>query len=205
MRFNSYLAVTAAVVFSASASNFFGTDSILVARQQTALPPCRLNYTTDVWTGCADVLAQFELKLEEFLYANPQLGPACDGFKPGETYCISRPRNSRPISKDGNCGIQANYTASCVGSTFGNCCNAAGKCGTGESFCGKDAVMRLPFAQLVAKAGLASVPQQPFPPARAQHLHLRSSPERCCSAAGYCGNTEYECSQYLGCLTHYDA
>lgn len=61
----------------------------LHARQASAAPLCRLNYTTDVWTGCDDVLAQFQIPLDGFITANPGLGPACTGFVPGKTYCVS--------------------------------------------------------------------------------------------------------------------
>lgn len=63
--------------------------SELMARQQTSPPPCRLNYTTDVWTGCDDVLAQFGISLDQFRLANPSIGAACDGFVPGKTYCVA--------------------------------------------------------------------------------------------------------------------
>ena len=116
----------------------------LVAAQQTVLPPCRQNFTTNVWTSCANVVSQFQLSLAEFLYANPQLGAGCDGFKPGETYCISHREydrtkklmrdaefaaasNQRLVSTDGNCGIQNRTSPTCVGSSFGNCCNASGR------------------------------------------------------------------------------
>lgn len=49
---------------------------------------CRQKFKTDVWTGCDDVLAQFQLTLKEFMLANPTIGDACDGFVPGETYCV---------------------------------------------------------------------------------------------------------------------
>lgn len=49
---------------------------------------CRQDYKTDVWTGCDDVLAQFQLTLEEFILANPSIGDECDGFVPGKTYCV---------------------------------------------------------------------------------------------------------------------
>jgi hypothetical protein len=62
----------------------------LVAAQQTVLPPCRQNFTTNIWTSCADVISQFQLSVADFLYANPQLGAGCSGFKPGDTYCVSR-------------------------------------------------------------------------------------------------------------------
>jgi hypothetical protein len=63
--------------------------SALIERQNE-LPECRLEYQTDVWTGCYDVVAQFSLSLERFLEANPQLTEECGGFVPGETYCIHR-------------------------------------------------------------------------------------------------------------------
>ena len=59
------------------------------ARQAAVVSLCRLNYTTDVWTGCEDVLAQFKIPLDEFITANPGLGPACTNFVPGKTYCVS--------------------------------------------------------------------------------------------------------------------
>lgn len=50
---------------------------------------CRMNFTTNVWMGCDDLLAQFHLTLEDFMLANPSIGEACDGFEPGETYCVA--------------------------------------------------------------------------------------------------------------------
>ena len=55
-----------------------------------SLPECHLNYTTDVWTGCADVLAQFNITLAYFRYANPEITSNCASFVPGNTYCIFR-------------------------------------------------------------------------------------------------------------------
>lgn len=33
--------------------------------------PCRMNYTTDVWTGWNDILGQFRISMEDFHRANP--------------------------------------------------------------------------------------------------------------------------------------
>lgn len=80
-----------ALIYTTVASGFLESfPKSIFARQASQLPACRLNYTTTVWTNCTDVLAQFELSLDQFLYANPQLGDACDGFAPGKTYCVSR-------------------------------------------------------------------------------------------------------------------
>lgn len=48
-----------------------------------------MNYTTDVWTGCADVLAQFKITLDYFQLANPDVGSSCQDFVPGNVYCVS--------------------------------------------------------------------------------------------------------------------
>jgi hypothetical protein len=50
---------------------------------------CHMNYTTDVWTGCADVLAQFNITMDYFNTANPNIGSNCQNFVPGNTYCVS--------------------------------------------------------------------------------------------------------------------
>ncbi|RLL93060.1 hypothetical protein CFD26_101227 [Aspergillus turcosus] len=50
---------------------------------------CHMNYTTDVWTGCADVLAQFNITMDYFNTANPNIGSNCENFVPGNTYCVS--------------------------------------------------------------------------------------------------------------------
>jgi hypothetical protein len=88
---NLFLISTFALKAFTASFHEFGVDSTLVIPRQIPDPsPCRLNYTTDVWTSCADVIAQFEITLAQFLYANPQLGEGCDGFKPGEKYCVFR-------------------------------------------------------------------------------------------------------------------
>ncbi|KAH6638817.1 hypothetical protein C7974DRAFT_448560 [Boeremia exigua] len=236
----------------------------LVAAQQPILPPCRQKFTTNIWTSCADVVSQFQLSVANFLYANPQLGAGCSGFKPGETYCVSRPSNQRPISMDGNCGIQNRTAATCVGSSFGSCCNASGRCGNGESFCGKGncqdglcdggrysldgkcgrdfdylpcppkfglccggngqcgnatAFCTTPGCQSGPCLGASSTVSSSATPTPTMKpggvspdgtcgynkaFTCKSSTfGGCCSAAGYCGNTEYECSSYLGCQSKF--
>ncbi|MCJ1283615.1 hypothetical protein MMC26_002946 [Xylographa opegraphella] len=88
-------------------------DGSLVQRQSAGepLPECHLQYTTDVWTGCADVLVQFNITLEYFQYANPNITANCADFVPGQTYCIHRASGS-PVnaSTNGLCGYQQNWT-----------------------------------------------------------------------------------------------
>ncbi|KAF2795232.1 carbohydrate-binding module family 18 protein, partial [Melanomma pulvis-pyrius CBS 109.77] len=178
------------------------------------------------------------------------------------TYCIVRQDNApKNITTDGNCGKQINYKASCVGSTFGDCCNAAGKCGSGESFCGKGNCQDgkceggLPYSTdgkcgrdfdylpcppkfglccsgagqcgnltqycnagcqsgpCLATSTTISLPPTATPTNKPPPGSISSDGTcayndgwtckgsklgDCCSAAGYCGKTEYECSPYLG-------
>lgn len=59
-------------------------------RATGTLPECHLNYTTDVWTGCTDVLSQFNITFEYFQYSNPGITDHCANFAPGTQYCIFR-------------------------------------------------------------------------------------------------------------------
>jgi hypothetical protein len=132
--------------WSSGAADSIYDVSGLMARQQASAAPCRLNYTTDVWTGCDDVLAQFGISLDQFRLANPGIGAACDGYVPGKTYCVAacepnttvEPQVSGAMlivsavqtrvktSTDGRCGAQANFTVTCVGSEWGDCCGSGG-------------------------------------------------------------------------------
>lgn len=88
---------------ASSSWKFHPNELTFETRQDTngTLPPCALNFTTDVWTGCRDVLRQFYITLEYFRWANPgQFGEDCSGFVPGETYCVKRRKNSLHNAKD---------------------------------------------------------------------------------------------------------
>lgn len=50
---------------------------------------CRLNYTTNLWSSCAQVLQEFNLTLDAFESVNPTIGENCTNFNPGSTYCIA--------------------------------------------------------------------------------------------------------------------
>jgi hypothetical protein len=72
-----------------------GPDAPLLVTRQNELGECRLNYTTDIWTWCEDVLAQFDITLDDFIDDNPSLSDGCAGFQPGETYCVGRCKSLR--------------------------------------------------------------------------------------------------------------
>ncbi|GKU10105.1 hypothetical protein FLAG1_08927 [Fusarium langsethiae] len=169
---------------------------------------CRQEFKTDVWTGCDDVLAQFQLTLEEFILANPTIGEECDGFVPGETYCVAFnvPRN---VTEDGICGQKINFTKTCVGSDFGDCCGLDGKCGSGEEFCGDNCQDGNCFGGTTTTSSIPAKPSATKAPlsvstngdcAYNSGFTCKGSEfGDCCSAAGYCGDDEYHCDKYLGC------
>ncbi|KAJ4169800.1 hypothetical protein NW754_005948 [Fusarium falciforme] len=174
--------------------------SFLYSRQAPSgggAQPCRMNFTTDVWTRCDDLLAQFDLTLEEFMLANPSIGEACDGFKPGETYCVA-PYIDVAVNatEDGTCGREIDFSKTCIGSDFGDCCGADGKCGSGEKFCGigncqEGACLGGGPWSTDGRCG-RSVNYVPCPP----KFGL------CCSKDGTCGNDTVSCGagcQYGDC------
>ncbi|KAI8625118.1 hypothetical protein F5Y19DRAFT_277836 [Xylariaceae sp. FL1651] len=98
---------------------------------------CRTNYTTNLWSSCAQVLEEFNLTLTLFQEINPSIGQSCSNFIPGTVYCIAPVTGTAtPISTNGMCGAQQNWTSTCIGSQWGNCCGVGGYCGTGEDYCG---------------------------------------------------------------------
>ncbi|KFA54462.1 hypothetical protein S40293_08001 [Stachybotrys chartarum IBT 40293] len=233
----------------------------LFNRQDPGLAQCRQNFTTDVWTLCADVLAQFHLSLDQFTAMNPDVGEVCGGFVPGEPYCVARyAEHNFTVSEDGSCGWQATVLSTCVGSEFGDCCGAEGRCGSGEEFCGIGncqegeclgggpystdgrcgrTVNYVPcpprFGLCCSQDGLcgndtlscgagcqygncistttttssSTRPTPTNPPGSISRdgtcgyargfVCEGSTYGGCCSAAGYCGSTEYHCSELFGC------
>lgn len=59
-------------------------------RQKTlANATCRANYSTNLWSSCAQVLSEFNLTLALFQQINPGIGDDCCHFHPGHVYCIA--------------------------------------------------------------------------------------------------------------------
>ncbi|KAI0190299.1 hypothetical protein F4808DRAFT_29822 [Astrocystis sublimbata] len=98
---------------------------------------CRTNYTTNLWSNCAQVLSEFNLTLTLFQEINPSIGQSCANFIPGKVYCVAPVTGTAtPVSTNGMCGQQQNWTSTCIGSQWGNCCGVGGYCGTGADYCG---------------------------------------------------------------------
>ncbi|KAI1120351.1 hypothetical protein F5Y10DRAFT_283364 [Nemania abortiva] len=219
---------------------------------------------TDIWTSCAGVLSEFNITLDYFRTANPSIGPSCTGFQPGGTYCLSLTTGSPvPISTNGMCGAQQNWTSTCIGSQWGDCCGIGGYCGTGDDYCGPGncqegtcdgapisystdglcgsqnnwyecppkfgsccseygfcgngsdycgvGCQSGPCASATATTTTSTMPTQ-TPGSISKDgtcgfsgkLVCRGSTfGDCCSAAGYCGSSEYACLDILGCQSAY--
>ena len=79
---------------AAMQSTYTAVPSVAVLQVRQSLDDipsdCHLEYTTDVWTGCAQILEQFNISLAYFQYANPNITANCANFVPGQSYCIHR-------------------------------------------------------------------------------------------------------------------
>ncbi|KAI6091580.1 hypothetical protein F4821DRAFT_226441 [Hypoxylon rubiginosum] len=164
------------------------TQSQLLRRQAANNSTCRFSVTTDIWTNCAGLLSEFNLTLDYFKEANPSIGANCTDFQPGATYCVSLTTgNAIPISSNGQCGSQQNWTSTCIGSQWGNCCGIGGYCGTGEDYCG-------PGNCQEGSCDGAPIPYSTNGLCGSQNYWPECPPKfgLCCSKDGYCGNgTDY--------------
>ncbi|KAI0538348.1 hypothetical protein GGR58DRAFT_468638 [Xylaria digitata] len=165
----------------------------ILRRQTTGNATCRFSMPTDIWTTCASLLSEFNLTLSYFRTANPSIGPSCAGFQPGSTYCISLTSGSPiPVSTNGMCGAQQNWTSTCIGSQWGDCCGVGGYCGTGSDYCGPGNCQEgtcegAPISYSIN--GLCG----------SQNMWYTCPPKfgSCCSRDGYCGSTIDYCG--TGC------
>lgn len=89
---------------------------------QNAPQECHLLVPTDVWTTCSDILSTYHISLPELVQSNAGLSQDCGGFSPGKPYCVALAvEHPLMISNDSRCGVQKNWTNTCVGSTYGDC------------------------------------------------------------------------------------
>ncbi|KAI1738204.1 hypothetical protein F4680DRAFT_426430 [Xylaria scruposa] len=145
---------------------------------------CRRNYSTNIWSSCAQVLQEFNLTLDFFEAVNPSIGVNCTNFVAGSSYCVSVATGSTtPISSNGLCGSQQNWTNTCMGSQWGNCCGVGGYCGTGDAYCGPG------NCQEGTCVG-APIPYSTNGLCGSQNNWVECPAKfgSCCSEYGYCGN-----------------
>ncbi|KAK3384880.1 hypothetical protein B0H63DRAFT_542954 [Podospora didyma] len=103
---------------------------------------------------------------------------------------------SSTVSTDGRCG----NNVTCLGSTFGNCCSSAGYCGGTEAYCSPHTCQRAwggcdnPYT---SDGHLKSVDGRCGGANANATTCIGSGLGKCCSAAGYCGDSAAHCG--AGC------
>lgn len=111
-----------------------------------------------------------------------------------------------PYSTDGKCGRDYDYLP--CPPKFGLCCSAAGQCGNQTQFC----TTGCQSGPCLVASTTSSLPPSATPSSKPPggvspdgtcaynngYTCKGSTNGDCCSSAGYCGKTEYECSKYLG-------
>jgi len=117
---------------------------------------------------------------------------------------------TKTISLDATCGATTQNT--CLGSSFGNCCSAAGYCGSTAAYCGAgcqpssgncgsndagSSARGSGTASASASTQTKTVSLDATCGGTTQNTCLGSSFGNCCSAAGYCGSTAAYCG--TGC------
>ena len=103
------------------------------------------------------------------------------------------------VSEDGKCGSASTVNATCLGSTFGDCCSVKGNCGTGPAFCADINLCQPTFGTCTVtpkdgKCGSASTTDASCP---------GSTFGDCCSPAGNCGKTLSHCAAAWQCQPAY--
>ncbi|CAI6340074.1 unnamed protein product [Periconia digitata] len=119
-----------------------------------------------------------------------------DGSSPAPS---DPPAGGKPVTTDATCGGTNGYT--CQGSTFGNCCSAAGWCGSTGDYCGTGC--QSDFG--TCGTGSTPAPGNPSTPvsddgtcAGTKGQTCTGSPfGNCCSQYGWCGSTGDHCG--TGC------
>jgi len=103
---------------------------------------------------------------------------------------------SLPPSLDGNCGRNSAVNATCLTSTFGNCCSSKGFCGSSSAYCG--VYCQSAFGTCYdASVQTVSVGGSCGSTSNSNITCKGSTFGDCCSSLGYCGGNSSYCG--TGC------
>ncbi|KAL4865759.1 hypothetical protein BDV12DRAFT_174046 [Aspergillus spectabilis] len=103
-------------------------------------------------------------------------------------------------SIDGNCGSNSDTSATCIDSTFGDCCSAKGYCGSTSAYCGEGC--QLAFGECNdASEQTVSTTGSCGATLTSNVTCLGSTYGDCCSGVGYCGGNTSYCG--TGCQSEY--
>ncbi|KAL4788967.1 hypothetical protein BDV19DRAFT_43740 [Aspergillus venezuelensis] len=111
------------------------------------------------------------------------------------------------VSTDGNCGSNSDTNATCLYSTFGDCCSSKGYCGGTTAYCGEGC--QLGFGECNdASVQTISTTGSCGATLTSNTTCLGSTYGDCCSGKGYCGGTTAYCGggcqvEFGGCGSSY--
>ncbi|KAK2480701.1 hypothetical protein H9L39_06340 [Fusarium oxysporum f. sp. albedinis] len=107
------------------------------------------------------------------------------------------PRAKNPTSKDGNCGSNSETNATCLTSTFGNCCSEKGFCGKTSAYCSEGCQEAFGSCSSSADGQLVSTSGSCGATSTSNITCEGSTYGDCCSEKGYCGKNATYCG--AGC------
>ncbi|CAK7205411.1 hypothetical protein SEUCBS139899_008182 [Sporothrix eucalyptigena] len=184
--------VCAGVASSGTTTTQTTSTTTLAYPKQTGIAPNCDNYHLVVPDNhCSTIELQYNITAAEFTAWNPAVGADCSNLFPGYDVCVG----VRPFSTDGKCGAASSVNATCLGSTFGDCCSSAGLCGSTPAFCGGRLGCQGNFGACtpVSTDGTCGAKSS------VNAMCLYSKFGDCCSAAGTCGTTSAFCNTFEGC------
>ncbi|KAF5980438.1 agglutinin isolectin 1 precursor [Fusarium coicis] len=103
------------------------------------------------------------------------------------------PRAKNPTSKDGNCGSNSETNATCLTSTFGNCCSEKGFCGKTSAYCSEGCQEAFGSCASSDDGQLVSTSGSCGATSTSNITCEGSSYGDCCSEKGYCGKNATYC------------
>ncbi|KAF4435068.1 agglutinin isolectin 1 precursor [Fusarium acutatum] len=108
------------------------------------------------------------------------------------------PRAKNPTSKDGNCGSNSETNATCLTSTFGNCCSEKGFCGKTSAYCSEGCQSAFGSCSSSEDGQLVSTSGSCGATSTSNITCEGSTYGDCCSEKGYCGKNATYCGAGSG-------
>lgn len=112
---------------------------------------------------------------------------------PSSSSPVLLPRAKNPTSKDGNCGSNSETNATCLTSTFGNCCSEKGFCGKTSAYCSEGCQEAFGSCSSSEDGQLVSTSGSCGATSTSNITCEGSSYGDCCSEKGYCGKNATYC------------
>ncbi|RAK98437.1 carbohydrate-binding module family 18 protein [Aspergillus ibericus CBS 121593] len=172
---------TAIVYAPTAAGSYYTTASPAEPTQPGATSDCGLYYQVALGDTCNSIALRFGITFSELQQLNVNITDTCSNLWLGYDICVA-PVTAAPLSTDGRCGPLFNHTT-CLGTSFGDCCNSDGWCGSTFDYCGADTCIsgKCNKATSVTTDGTCG-------PDHSYTSCTNANFGPCCSIYGYCGS-----------------